>query len=187
MTTLKNDSWPMIKYKLGDIGEISYENSIAYINIRQGRKADFFTLNNNRLFNAILFSGLARGVCELFGDMAIMQFQIIKKSEEELDLKIKLANSPNKMKVFDYFKSEIVCEFSKYLEKYANNLYSNPGITIKVIEGDNIIRIYYERHICSHRKVEVIENHTISRSFVRRAGGPLGSVCWWLAVACIAG
>lgn len=107
LTTLKNNSWPMIKYKLGDIGEIKYNNDLAYINIRQGRKADFFTLNGNRLFNAILFSGLARGVCELFGDMAIMQFQILKKSEEELDIKVKLSNSENKMKVFNYFKNEI--------------------------------------------------------------------------------
>lgn len=107
ITTLKNNTWPLIKYKLGDIGEINYLDNKPCVFLRQGRKADIFTLNGNKLFNAVLFSGIARGVCELYNENVILQFQIIKLTEDEIKVKVKLSESKNRYIILDYFKNEI--------------------------------------------------------------------------------
>lgn len=90
ITLLKNDTWPLVRYRLCDLGTLSYEGDKVYLDIVQGRKADFFILEGNKRFNAIVFSGLARAICELYGSNVILQFQIIKKSETNLFVQLRL-------------------------------------------------------------------------------------------------
>lgn len=79
LTTLANNAWPLYRYHLGDVGNITYDDKGAFIEISYGRKADFFTIGLDRRFNAIIFSGIARAICELHGRNVIKQFQVIKK------------------------------------------------------------------------------------------------------------
>lgn len=106
ITLLKNNTWPLIRYRLEDLGELCFENEKVYINLFQGRKAEFFILGENKRFNAIVFSGLARAVCELYGYNAIYQFQIIKTGRWELKIKLRL-NERSEADVMDRYQQEI--------------------------------------------------------------------------------
>ena len=62
---------------------------------------------NDRRFNAIIFSGLARAICELYGFNVILQFQIIKKSDYMLDVRLRLNEEANKQEVAQRYKDEL--------------------------------------------------------------------------------
>lgn len=107
ITLLKNDAWPLVRYRIGDLGDFIFENNKIYLTIYQGRKADFFVMANDRRFNAIIFSGLARAICELYGFNVILQFQIIKKSDYMLDVRLRLNEEANKQEVAQRYKDEL--------------------------------------------------------------------------------
>lgn len=107
ITLLKNDTWPLVRYRLEDLGDYVFENSKIYLNLKRGRKADFFILADNRRFNAIVFSGLARAVCEIYGFNVILQFKIIKESSYDLNVILRLNQSANKDDVMARYKTEM--------------------------------------------------------------------------------
>lgn len=107
ITLLKNDAWPLVRYRLEDLGEYTFEDSGVYLKMKRGRKADFFILAKDRRFNAIIFSALARAVCELYGFNVILQFQIIKKSPYELEILLKLNSDAVKEEVMERYKTEM--------------------------------------------------------------------------------
>lgn len=117
ITLLKNDTWPLVRYRLCDLGNLSYEDDRVYLNIIQGRKADFFVLSGNKRFNAIVFSGLARAICELYGFNVILQFQIVKESASELRVRLRLDEGATK----------------EVLEKYRSELQKIIGENIKIV------------------------------------------------------
>lgn len=107
ITLLKNDAWPLVRYRLEDLGEYTFEDAGVYLKMKRGRKADFFILVEDRRFNAIIFSALARAVCELYGFNVILQFQIIKKSPYELEILLKLNPDAVKEEVMERYKTEM--------------------------------------------------------------------------------
>ncbi len=107
ITLLKNSTWPLVRYRLEDLGNYIFENSSIYLTLERGRKADFFILAGNRRFNAIIFSGLARSICELYDNNVILQFQIVKESKKTLSVKLKLNEEADKQEVMDRYKAEL--------------------------------------------------------------------------------
>lgn len=107
ITLLKNSTWPLVRYRLEDLGNYIFENSSIYLTLERGRKADFFILAENRRFNAIIFSGLARSICELYDNNVILQFQIVKESKKTLSVKLKLNEEADKQEVMDRYKAEL--------------------------------------------------------------------------------
>lgn len=107
ITLLKNQTWPLLRYRLEDLGECIFENSNILLNLERGRKADFFMFSNNRRFNAIIFSGLARSICEIYGKNVILQFQVIKPMQQnKLHVKLRLGEG-NKDEVMERYKKEV--------------------------------------------------------------------------------
>lgn len=106
ITPLKNYSWPLIKYNIGDEGHIYYENDNAYVRLSAGRTAVYFKFNN-RVYNTILFSGLARNLCAKYNHNVIEQFQIQKISETKLNIDLKMSNIPNKCTILNEYMFEI--------------------------------------------------------------------------------
>lgn len=107
ITLLKNDTWPLIRYRIGDLGSYVFDEDGLTLTLHRGRKAEFFTLADERRFNAIIFSGLARAICELYDSNVILQFQIIKKSAYELSVLLRLHDECEQEKVMAHYKNEI--------------------------------------------------------------------------------
>ncbi|RDU22383.1 hypothetical protein [Anaerosacchariphilus polymeriproducens] len=107
ITLLKNNTWPLVRYRLEDLGEYWFEDGKIYLSLHRGRKADFFVMDGNRRFNAIIFSGIARAICELYGMNVILQFQIRKQSENDLLVLLRLNPDANKKEVMVKYKKEL--------------------------------------------------------------------------------
>ena len=108
ITLLKNDSWPLVRYRICDLGDIEYDvQGNVYLNLTRGRKADFFTMQGNKLFNAIIFSGLSRAICEIYGANVILQFQVTKIAENHLMIDVRVSDKCDKEKVIEDYKNSI--------------------------------------------------------------------------------
>lgn len=108
ITLLKNDSWPLVRYRICDLGELEYDlQNNVYLNLTRGRKADFFTMQGNKLFNAIIFSGLSRAICEIYGANVILQFQVTKIAENHLMIDVRVSDKCDKEKVIEDYKKSI--------------------------------------------------------------------------------
>ncbi len=108
ITLLKNKTWPLLRYRLEDLGEYVFEDSNVLLHLERGRKADFFMFSNNRRFNAIIFSGFARSICEIYKRNVILQFQVIKQKEPQNKLVINLRlGEGNKEEVMERYKNEV--------------------------------------------------------------------------------
>ena len=107
ITLLKNNSWPLIRYKLEDLGNYIFEDSQIKLTLNRGRKADFFVLKGNRRFNAIVFSGIARSICELYGSNVILQFQVQKINDDQLDVYLRMKDGDKKQEIVNRYKQEI--------------------------------------------------------------------------------
>lgn len=107
LTTLANNAWPLYRYRLGDLGNMTYDDMGALVEISTGRKADFFTVGIDRRFNVIIFSGIARAVCELYGSNVIKQFQIIKERADCLNVLLRLDSYAPKREVKEQYSNEL--------------------------------------------------------------------------------
>ncbi len=98
VTSLTNLAWPLIRYRLGDLGEVVPPDATCAqpdsyrLRIRRGRRADYFTLGNGRVFNAIVFSGIARAMSQDPRTPAIYQYQVRKVSETRLTVRLCLGS-----------------------------------------------------------------------------------------------
>lgn len=108
ITLLKNNAWPLVRYRLEDLGDYVFDNSNIYLTMKRGRKADFFIMANERRFNAIVFSALARAICEIYGFNVILQFQIIKKTNYELQIYLKINPDAPSIEVMERYKQEMI-------------------------------------------------------------------------------
>jgi phenylacetate-CoA ligase len=95
ITSLRNLAWPLIRYRIGDIGEVSFiedcpcrMKSHYCLELKRGRKADYFTLKNGQRINAIVFSGILRGLSSLDGRALIYQYQVLKRSDSWLEINL---------------------------------------------------------------------------------------------------
>ncbi len=107
LTTLANNAWPLFRYRLSDIGNITYDDSGVYVKLSAGRKADFFKVGKDKKFNVIIFSGIARAVCEMRGSNVIKQFQVIKEDDTCLTVLLRLDNHASKQEIKEQFLNEL--------------------------------------------------------------------------------
>jgi phenylacetate-CoA ligase len=107
LTTLFNNAWPLFRYRLGDLGNMKYDDNGSFLEIITGRKADFFAIGVNQRFNVIVFSGIARAVCELNGSNVIKQFQIIKENNNCLTVLLRLDQNSPKQKIQKQYLNEL--------------------------------------------------------------------------------
>lgn len=116
VTTLINKAWPLIRYKIGDIGNLyKVEESCSKlskycIDVKKGRKADFIKLDNLQIVNAITFSAISRGISKKFGYNAILQYQVIKHSGKYLEILIRsnCNDCVNLLEVYDYELRKVI-------------------------------------------------------------------------------
>ena len=107
LTTLMNNAWPLCRYRLGDLGRLNFDGEKCFVDILQGRTAQFFTLESDQKFNVIIFSGIARAVCELYGENVIKQFQVIKKNNKNLVILLCLESSEHKEEIKKRYLDEL--------------------------------------------------------------------------------
>lgn len=120
VTTLSNAVWPLIRYRVGDLGNVVHanhkcscvHNNEFVLEIEKGRRADYFSLKNDQCINAVLFSGIARGLNSKSVSPLLYQYQVIKLSEEHLEIKLCLdTNEPALfVKTFDYEVRKIISQ-----------------------------------------------------------------------------
>lgn len=99
VTSLRNKAWPLIRYKIGDLGNVKCKQSCSdskksefIIKLDKGRTADYFSLGNGQIINAILFSGVIRGVTDLKNDVSVYQYQVQKINDMNLRVLLCLGN-----------------------------------------------------------------------------------------------
>jgi phenylacetate-CoA ligase len=97
VTTLTNHAWSLIRYRIGDFGEIKLSDHDQcngkgkyILELKSGRKADYFSLDGGITINAILFSGILRGLSSKDQRYHVNQYQIIKHAGNHLTLKLSI-------------------------------------------------------------------------------------------------
>ena len=128
VTSLKNYSWPLIRYKIGDCGKIKANdcncgNQLSYtLELKRGRVSEVCQLGNAKL-SRTLFSYIVRNINEAAGFLIIKQYQIIKVSNMKIEIKLVGLEDYNE-KIHETFLAE--------LKKYVDD------VQIKVIFVDYI-------------------------------------------------
>ena len=125
ITTLKNDAWPLVRYRIGDFGSLKFIGEKVTVNLKRGRTADFFSMAGGNYFNAIVFSGVSRAICEIYGYNVILQYQFVKEAQDLLVGYVKLNLQCN--------KKEVMLRFSKELNRIIGD-----AIRMKLVESDYI-------------------------------------------------
>lgn len=97
VTSLRNRAWPLIRYRIGDIGAVVDASGCACgvggawaLKLERGRRADFFSLDNGQRLNAIMFSGIIRGLSAVAGKPLIAQYQARKTGGATLEVLVRL-------------------------------------------------------------------------------------------------
>lgn len=125
ITSLKNDSWPLIRYRIGDLGILkknecrcNIENPYI-LDLHRGRASDYCQINDVR-FSIALFSFTARKINEKANKNIIKQHQVIKMDSEHLQINI--VGDKN-------CKDFIEKEYKTELEKIAGTVHLNIQFT----------------------------------------------------------
>jgi phenylacetate-CoA ligase len=94
ITSLKNYSWPLVRYRIGDLGIIKNNNNCLcnihtpyILDIYRGRASEYCQINDVR-FSTALFSFIAKGINGKFNKNIIKQHQIVKTSHHHLQINI---------------------------------------------------------------------------------------------------
>jgi phenylacetate-CoA ligase len=133
VTTLTNRAWPLIRYRIGDIAGTEIRQNCGccsrskyLLKLYGGRESDYFDLHGGRRINAVLFSGLARGINTANEMSLIVQYQVTKESNCSLKIKISLS---------DVAKSDaekILAEYNLALRK---SIPADIGVRYEVVES----------------------------------------------------
>ena len=108
VTSLQNQTWPLIRYRLGDIGEIGLNNcscsinSQFILNLNWGRESEYCTFGKFR-FSKVFFSYIIRKLND--NNAGIIQYQIIKQDEDKIQINI-VGDKKSEKKVFQTFRDE---------------------------------------------------------------------------------
>ena len=93
VTSLRNRAWPLVRYRLGDVGLLRDTGDCGCgsrdrfsLELTGSRRADYFTLAGDRTYNAIMFSGILRGLSTLSGMPVVYQYQVRKTSANGLEI-----------------------------------------------------------------------------------------------------
>lgn len=92
VTGLQNYAWPLIRYQLGDKGEICYNKcgcgirNKYVLELQWGRKADMCVLGEN-ILSKVFFAYLMKAISEQKYNI-IRQYQIVKTGENSLEINI---------------------------------------------------------------------------------------------------
>ena len=117
VTSLINNDWPILRYKLGDLGNVSKQGENFILTLEESRVADYFSLDGETI-NAIVFSGINRGISKYYGHSVIHQYQAIKLSENELCIKIikSLDTNVSNSDIINKYKKELKNVISDNIE-----------------------------------------------------------------------
>lgn len=135
ITSLTNKAWPLVRYRLGDMADLRYKDNCRcgskgkfYLELRGGRRADYFTLRGGLTLNAILFSGVSRGISNREGRASVYQYQVIKKSDSLIIVRLCLAEEAQR------YSNDVIAKYDKELRKIIGK-----DIEIQYELVDNII------------------------------------------------
>lgn len=109
VTSLQNYTWPLIRYRLGDIGEIRLNNcncrihSNFVLNLTWGRQSECCNLGNV-LLSKVFFSYIVRKANDMNAN--ITQYQIVKQSDDKILINL-VGDRNNKEMVLELFRDEL--------------------------------------------------------------------------------
>ena len=111
VTSLKNYSWPLIRYKLGDLGCVKENDcnckmqSSYILALKEGRVSEVCKLGDVRL-SRTFFSYIVRRINEEEGRGIIKQYQIVKAASRKLEIKL-VGLKEKREKIENFFLSEL--------------------------------------------------------------------------------
>ena len=109
ITSLQNHTWPLIRYRLGDIGKIEHNkcscpiHSKFVLNLTWGRQSEYCDLGDV-LLSKVFFSYVIRKANEKNAD--IIQYQIVKQNKDKILIYL-VGNRNNKEMVLQLFSDEL--------------------------------------------------------------------------------
>ncbi|BBH22582.1 hypothetical protein Back11_39270 [Paenibacillus baekrokdamisoli] len=110
ITTMSNKSWPLVRYRIGDIGLVTNEKCKCgkeyTLLLKQGRSVEFFTIGGKTI-HAILISSLTNIVNQTSNEYIIDQYQIVKDSESSMTLVLNLRNKDKESEVIMFYEKEL--------------------------------------------------------------------------------
>jgi len=122
VTTLTNMAWPLVRYRIGDVADVYINEDCSCttkgkycLDLKRGRRADYFKLKNGQTINAIIFSGVARGLSNIEGRSVIYQYQVIKHTNSFLEIKLCMNESTSKR------IEDIISKYNEELRKIISN------------------------------------------------------------------
>lgn len=114
ITSLKNMTWPLVRYRIGDLGRVIKNicncniDSKFFLDLKEGRYSEFLQIGDKKISSAY-FSFIARQINEKLNEIIIKQHQIVKEINNSV-IQIKIVGD-------EKYKKYILQEFAKYLQK----------------------------------------------------------------------
>lgn len=123
-TSLTNDSWPLIRYKIGDVADLYTNGDEKYkISLHSGRITTYCNLINGQKISPILITSIARIINTEIKCNIIYQCQLIKISLTKIQINICVSSKSNYQMVI-----------KKFLNHLNNYLDDQVEVTIDVLE-----------------------------------------------------
>jgi len=95
VTALNAKSWPLIRYRIGDLGNLFYEKKCSCGNIncfnleiRKGRDIDHYTLMNGKVVSLEILGKITERINEKFRDRVIHQHQMVIQDDSHLTINL---------------------------------------------------------------------------------------------------
>lgn len=124
VTSLKNNCWPLIRYRLGDIGTVQLNDcscnigSKYVLDLTWGRKSELCMIGSETL-SKVFFSYIVRKINT--PKIIVRQFQIVKKEENTIEIRV-VGDESFSSVVKDIFLFELskkiknICVYIKYMK-----------------------------------------------------------------------
>lgn len=100
VSTLRNHTWPLIRYRQGDLGTVRpaalsvCDHAVTTMEVLRGRRADVIELASGTRLNAVMFSGVTRGLAAVLGHDPLGAYQVARVGPSSLLLRLVLKPGP---------------------------------------------------------------------------------------------
>lgn len=132
ITSLKNMTWPLVRYKIGDLGRVTKDgcncniDSTFFLELKEGRSSEIIQIGDKKI-SSVYFSFIARQINEKLNGLVIKQHQILRNNDNVI--KINIVGD-------EKYSSYILKEFEKHLKQLDSSIEVNIFF-VKYILPDN--------------------------------------------------
>lgn len=125
VTSLKDRFMPIIRYKTEDKAILTKNKTGIKIKLTEGREIKKFKCNGKIIASSIFDVIFARA--EVLYPFSILNYQIIQKSDEDLNINVLLGSNANP-KVINFIKNKVILELNANINiNIVENLYTEPS------------------------------------------------------------